>query len=759
MGQTNYFEKNLDLNMQKIILTILFLFLSTFSLNAEIIRSLNIIGNKRVSDETIKVYGDIEIGKNYKENDLNTLLQNLYSTDFFEDVQINLEAGILTIKLKEYPVINQLVILGEKNKKYLEQIKKIIKLRQKSSFIKSYLSDDLENIKRLYSSAGYNNSIIDIKTREVDNNNIDLVIEISRGDITKISSINFTGNKILRDRRLRDVIASGEDKFWKIISRNTKFSENLINLDKRLLTNYYKSLGYYDVEISSNSAIINDEGNIDLIYSIEAGKRYVIKKISTNIDQVFDKNIFFSLEKSYQKYIGEFYSPFSITNLLKDIDELIENNNLQFVEHNVKESLDESKGEIEILFNIFEAKKILVERIDIVGNNITDENVIRSELMLDEGDPFTKLKLDKSISNLKARNIFGDVKVETETGSSSDLRNIKIKVDEKPTGEISAGAGVGTSGGNFAFNIRENNWLGEGKRLDFAINFDEESLSGRLNFTDPNYDFLGNALNMYISSTGNDKPDQGYENTTVATGISTSFEQYKDVFATLGVDASYDDLRTFDSASTSLKKQAGEFSELSGSYGFKYDKRDRKFMPTSGSVYSFNQTLPIVADKRFISNTISASGYKSFSENVIGSSKFYFSAINGIGDDDVRLSKRKNLSQRRLRGFERGKVGPVDGNDHVGGNYAAALNFEVNLPNFFPESTKTEVGLFLDFGNLWGVDYDSSLNNSNELRSSTGIAASWLSPLGPMTFIFSSNLTKASTDETESFSFNLGTTF
>ena len=744
--------------MHKIINVVLFLLLSTFSLNAEIARNLKVIGNERVSDETIKVYGDIELGINYKESDLNKILQNLYSTNFFEDVQISLEEGILTIKLKEYPLINQLVILGEKNKKYLEQIKKIIKLRQKSSFIKSYLSDDIENIKRLYSSAGYNNSIVDIKTREVDNN-IDLIIEISRGEITKISSINFTGDKILRDRRLRDIIASGEDKFWKIISRNTKFSENLINLDKRLLTNYYKSLGYYDVEISSNSAIINDEGNVDLIYSIEAGKRYVIKKISTNIDQVFDKNIFFDLENSYQKYIGEFYSPFSITILLKDIDEIIENNNLQFVEHNVEEKLDESKGEIEILFNIFEAKKILVERINIVGNNITNENVIRSELILDEGDPFTKLKLDKSISNLKARNIFADVKVETKIGSSNDLRNIEIAVEEKPTGEISAGAGVGTSGGNFAFNIRENNWLGEGKQVDFAIDFDEESLSGRLNFTDPNYDFLGNALNVYISSTGNDKPDQGYENTTVATGISTSFEQYKNVFATLGIDASYDDLRTFDSASASLKKQAGEFSELSGSYGFKYDKRDRKFMPTSGSVYSFNQRLPIVADKRFISNTISASGYKSFSENIIGSSKIYLSAINGIGDDDVRLSKRKNLSQRRLRGFERGKVGPVDGDDHVGGNYAAALNFEVNLPNVFPESTKTEVGLFLDFGNLWGVDYDSSLDKSNELRSSTGVAASWLSPLGPMTFIFSTNLSKASTDKTESFSFNLGTTF
>ncbi len=745
--------------MSRIILILLLLFLTTFSLKAEITTKLKIIGNERVSEETIKVYGDIEIGKNYQESDLNKILQNLYSTNFFEDVQINLKTGVLTITVKEYPIINQLVILGEKNKKYLEQIKKIIKLRQKSSFIKSYLSDDIEIIKRLNSSAGYNNSKIDIKTREVDGKNIDLVIEISRGDITKISSINFTGNKIIRDRRLRDIIASGEDKFWKIISRNTKFSENLINLDKRLLINYYKSLGYYDVEISSNSANINDEGNVDLIYSIEAGKRYVIKKISTNIDQVFDKNIFFDLEKSYQKYIGKYYSPFSITSLLKDIDELIENNNLQFVEHNVEEKLDRNLGEIEVLFNIFESQKILVERIDIVGNNITNENVIRSELLLDEGDPFTKLKLDKSIANLKARNIFGEINADIKNGSSNDLRNIKIQVEEKATGEISAGAGVGTSGGNFAFNIRENNWLGEGKQLDFAIDFDEESLSGQVNFRDPNYDFLGNALNVYIRSTSNDKPDQGYENTTVSTGISTSFEQYKDLFASLGIDASYDDLRTFDTASASLKKQAGEFSEFAGSYGFKYDKRDRKFMPTSGSVFSFNQTLPIYADKKFISNTFSASGYKSFSENIIGSSKLFLSAINGVGDDNVRLSKRKNLSQRKLRGFERGKVGPVDGSDHVGGNYAAALNLEANLPNFFPESTKTEVGLFLDVGNLWGVDYDSSIDESNELRSSTGVAASWLSPLGPMTFIFSSNLSKASSDKTESFSFNLGTTF
>ena len=130
-----------------------------------------------------------------------------------------------------------------------------------------------------------------------------------------------------------------------------------------------------------------------------------------------------------------------------------------------------------------------------------------------------------------------------------------------------------------------------------------------------------------------------------------------------------------------------------------------------------------------------------------------------MGSDDVRLSKRRGLSSKRLRGFEKNKIGPQDGNDHIGGNYAAALNFETNMPNLLPENSNTDLSLFLDFGNVWGVDYDSSINESNKIRSSTGVAANWMSPIGPLNFVISQNLSKASTDKTESFSFNLGTTF
>ena len=731
--------------------------LFSLPLKAGDIKNIIINGNKRVSDETIKIYGEIDKTKKYSQKNANEILKNLYSTEFFENVEILFENNNLIINLKEYPTINQLIIVGEKSNKFKNEIKKIIKSKENKSFNKSNLSRDVNIIKSLYASMGYNFANVETKLKKIDDENFDLLIEIERGEKTKISSIKFVGNSNVRTKRLKDIIASEEDKFWKVISRNTVLSENLINLDRRLLTNYYKSIGFYDAKINSNLAKIINSKEAELIYSIDEGKRYFIGKISTNVDTVFDKKIFFPLNKTYKKFAGQFYSPFKVKDILDEIDELIANNNLQFVEHNVQEQIEGDS--INIIFNIFEGEKELVERINIKGNSITNEDVIRGELILDEGDPFTKINLEKSIAKIKSRNLFKDVKYNIDNGSENNLKIIDIEVEEMATGEISAGAGIGTSGGAVAFGVKENNWLGTGKSIEFQMDIDEESLAGVLSLNDPNYDFLGNSFNYFIRSENNDKPDQGYENTVVSAGLGTTFNQYKDLRASIGASFSYDDLRTLDSASSTLKKQSGEFSELAANYGFTYDKRDRAFMPTRGSISSFSQSLPIYADKAFINNTISHSAYKTINENIIGAGKLYLSAINGIGDDDVRLSKRRNLSGKRLRGFEKGKVGPLDGTDHIGGNYAAALNFEANLPNILPENTNTDLGAFLDLGNVWGVDYDSSIDDSNEIRSSAGIALNWISPLGPMSFVLSQNISKADTDKTESFRFNLGTTF
>ena len=307
-----------------------------------------------------------------------------------------------------------------------------------------------------------------------------------------------------------------------------------------------------------------------------------------------------------------------------------------------------------------------------------------------------------------------------------------------------------------SFSISENNWLGQGVKLKTFAELNANTFKGGIQINNPNYKFSGNALNFNIESSTNDFPDSGYENNVNAIGVGTGFEQYKDIYLNLNLNASTDKLTVLSSASDSLKKQAGTFSDIRGSYSLRLDKRDRSYMPTKGYVSRFGQGIPLIGDAAALENNYQLSVYNAFGENVIGSFKFYGATIHGLSDD-VRLSRRIMIPQARLRGFD--KVGPKDKLDYVGGNYASAVNFEASLPNLLPEYTKTDVSLFLDAGNVWGVDYDGAVEDSNEIRSSLGAAASWLSPLGPMTFVLAQNISKANTDKTQTFKFQLGTTF
>ena len=609
----------------------------------------------------------------------------------------------------------------------------------------------------MYSSLGFNFLDVKSKVEKFPKKIVNVYFELDKGEKTKISKINFKGDRKIRDRRLRDIITSQEAKFWKIITRNTNLNQSNIELDKRLLTNYYKSIGYYDVKVLSEIVEIKDNFLAEITYNINAGTRYRISKISTNVDQVLDKNLFLPLNEIYKDVIGSFYSPFTVKKLLDELDLIIGNEDLQFIEHDVNEILKDDT--IELIINVKEGQKIVVEKIDILGNSVTNEVVIRSGLLLDEGDPYSKVKVDKSISNLKSKGIFASVKETTIDGSMPNTKKIEIVVEEMPTGEISAGAGIGTDGGSFAFNIRENNWLGRGISLSAAAEFSQESLKGSVSFTDPDFNFTGTELTYYLQNIKNDKKESGYENDVIGGGVSLTYEKFRNIYLSPGISLLYDDLKTDSSASSLLKKQSGTSTDLLFDYSLSTDQRDRRFMPTAGHYSSFFQEVPIYSDQPHIKNGFSTSHYKELNEDIIGALKFRATAVNSIGDDDVKLSQRLNVSTRQLRGFEAGKVGPKDGDDFIGGNYITSLNLEANLPNFFPEKSNAEIGLFLDAGNVWGVDYSDSIDDSNKIRSTIGINTSWLSPAGPLSFVFSNNLTKATTDVTQTFNFRLGTTF
>ena len=734
-------------------------FFTTANLQAEIVKNVEINGNERIGDETILVYGEIKKDKDYSQDDINDLIKKLYGTNFFSKISVTLSNGILKITVEENPIINTIVLQGEKTKKFSKAILDIISLKEKSSYIKNDVKNDIEIIRNFYKSLGYYSPKVEARTRvsQIGNNFLDLIFILDKGNREKISKIYFVGDKKIKTKRLRDVIATEEARFWKFISRNVYLNEDRIELDKRLLKNYYLAKGYYDVQILSSNVYLKEKEGIELTFSVNAGKRYRIKKISTNIDPVFDKTIFAPLASDFKKYAGSYYSPFKIAKILESIDRIIDDNEIQFVQHSVSETVDEES--VNIKFNIFEGRKVQVERINIKGNTVTNDSVIRSELLLDEGDPFSKVKLEKSISNVKARNIFKTVKYKLVDGSSKDLKVMEITVEEKPTGEISAGAGTGTEGTTFQFALSENNYLGRGLIVDTSLDLTESSIRGGLDVIIPNYNYTDNSVDFGVSSKKTDRPDSGYENTLTELNIGTRFEQYDNIYLSPNLGITFDSLTVDSTASSVLKKQAGDFQDIVFTYGIQRDTRDRSFMPTSGSIIGFTQGLPIYAEEQAsLLNQFTSSKYYGFSDNFVGALKVYAAAIVAI-EDDVRISKRLHIPSKRLRGFENRKIGPVDGSDYVGGNYAAAVNLEAALPNLLPESTQTDIAVFLDAGNLWHADYDGTVGQSSKIRSSVGFATNMYTPIGPLNFVFAQKLSSAPSDITQTFKFEIGTSF
>ena len=748
--------------MKKLIFKFFFIMcfvLISSQVSSEILNKVEIKGNKRISDQTIQVYGDIQLNKNYKNEDINEILKKLYNTNFFSNISTNFSNGILTINVTENPIIYSIDIKGEAAKKFKEQIFKIISLKEKSSYIENYVKSDIEIIKNFYKSLGYYSVKVEAEKQvaSAGEDTLNLIFDITKGERSEIKKIYFIGDKKIKSKRLRDVITSEESRFWKFLTNNIYLNTDRIDLDKRLLSNYYLGRGYYDVQVLSSSAEITEENHIELTFSINAGKRYRFKRFSTDIDPVFDSSVFEGLKTVFKKNAGEYYSPFKIKKILENIDEIIDNNQLQFVQHRVKET--PSKDGVDVEFKIFESAKVQIERININGNTVTNDSVIRSGLLIDEGDPYSKIKIEKSISSLKAMNIFNKVNYEILDGSEQGLKNINISIEEKPTGEISAGAGYGTEGGVVAFSIKENNYIGKGLKVSANAEVSNQSVRGGLNIVNPNYNYSGNKVFGGFSSKKTDRPESGYENTIVNLNLGTEFEQYKNIFLAPDLNFTVDDLTVDSSASESLKKQAGSFTDLTFGYVITKDERNRKFMPTDGSVVSFRQNLPLMSDSESILNSIRYRQYHSFSENVIGAFKFYGAAINTVGDEDVRLSKRLHLGRNVLRGFETRKVGPKDGADYVGGNYATAINLEAALPNLLPEGTETDISVFVDLGNIWHVDYSSDVEDSNKIRSSIGVATNMYTPIGPLSFVLAQNLSKADSDQTQSFNFQIGTSF
>ena len=726
--------------------------------NTEIVNSISVNGNDRIAKETVVIFTKIEIGDDLFINDLNDIIVNLYDTDFFKNVSVKLENNVLIIDLVENNLVNSVEINGVKNKKLKQALFDQLLITQKKSYVQEKADKDVLKLSNFLKVSGYYFSDVNLEIIQNENKTVDLIYDISLNKRAIVKKINFSGNKIFKSRLLSSVIVTEENKFWKFLSKKKYLNEKQIQLDQRLLKNFYLNEGYYNVEISQTSALNVQDNEFNLTYNINAGKKYFFNNLILSIPSDYSLNNFNFIQSILESLKSKPYSLRSVNNRLNQIDNIAITKQYEFINASFSEKIvDDNKIDIEFL--ISESQKLYVDRINILGNDITNEAVIRNLLIVDEGDPLNVILSNKSINNIKSSNLFSNVDYKVIDTSNEFKKDIEIVVTEQPTGEISAGAGYGTSGQTLSFGIKENNFAGNATKLNTNLSITSKSIKGGFSINIPNYNYSDKALKLNLSRAANDFLNTaGYENTITNFTIGTGFEFKQNLFFSPLLVFEAEDLTTNNKASTALKKQDGNYNNVEFDYSFFYDKRNQSFRPTDGFYSNFNQNLPIVANNYSLENTYDFKAYHKLSENMVSSMSFYISAINALDGSDVRISERKYLSAKKLRGFEAGKVGPKDNQDFIGGNYASSASLSTSLPNFLPELEKVDFNIFFDVGNVWGVDYNDNLDK-NKIRSSTGLSIDWLTPVGPLNFVFARPITKSSTDVEQTFRFDIGTTF
>lgn len=740
----------------KICIYIFFQFLIFNVSFSDVIEKIKINGNNRVSNETVIMFSNLKIGDDIDKDDLNDSLKEIYLTDYFKDVKISFSEGIVNINVQENPIVKSVTINGIKKKNINEKISEITSKIEKYPFVENKINNQVKLLKNILKSFGY--YFVELKTsiNSNDDNTVNLVFNFNLGEIAKIKKINFIGDKVFRDSTLRNIIISEETKFWKFITRNKFLDSNRINADIFRLNNFYKNRGYFNVKVKSSTAVITDKNQFELIFNIDAGNKYFINKfIFENNDNISKNNIELFKNQS-DNLIGKKYSKKNLDNFIESLNDFTLKNDFVFINAKYKEAII-NENKIDIIINFDELDKVYVERINVLGNFITDEKVIRNSLIIDEGDPYNEILFNKSIQNIKAKNIFKTVETKIKN-TENKTKIIDVNVEEKPTGEIFAGIGTGTTGSNLSAGIKENNYLGLGIKLDTNLTLTDDAIRGKFSVINPNYNNSDKTISTTIESSSNDfMTTSGYKTVRTGLKLGTEFEQMSDLFVNLEISNFYEDLETSSTATEIVKKQEGNYIENLITYKIIYNKLDQNFKPTDGFINNFSQTIPLYSDDKSIENSLTTSAYHSINDNLILSAKFFLKTINSL-DDNVRISKRVFVPGSLLKGFESGKIGPKEGSQYIGGNYASALNLNSTLPNIFFENESVDFNFFIDMANVWEVDYNNNLD-SNKIRSSTGIAVNWFSPIGPLTFSYALPLSEAKTDITEKFRFQIGTSF
>ncbi len=744
--------------------------------HATVVSRIDVEGNQRVDDATIRAYVVIRPGKNFGSQEEDESLKALFDTGLFSNVNLNVRGSALVVVVVENPVINEVAFEG--NKKFKDdQLAHVVQSASRGVFTQAKVQSDVAHVLELYRRSGRFQASVNPQTIQLPNNRVNLVFVITEGPKTGVAGITFVGNHAFGDARLRNVIATRQSGLLSFIRSGDNYDPDQLSSDEEKLRRYYLDRGFADFQVVSSVAELDRERNaFFIVFTINEGPRYRFGEI--NVDSSIAGVDAHTIERQLLTDKGDVFSSGKVDKSLEAITLYLAANGYPFAQARPRLDRDPDTLTINVTYVVDEGARIYIERIEIRGNTRTRDYVIRREFDIAEGDAFNRVLIDRAKRRLDFLNYFSSVNITTEPGSADDRVVVVVTVVEQSTGEISFGVGYSTSDGAVGdISLSERNFLGRGYNLRVGVSAGTSTKSYEVGFTDPY--FMGRRISAGVNVfrrvyDSNSFRSYDYESTgggllfgfpvtedfTVQTGYQ--IEQKK-----ISLDASKCDGLNGDDVSAAICQARGTTLVSSILYSLVYDTLDNHRDPHDGFYAKFTQELAgIGGDVRYLKTTGTGSYYRELlpDRDIIGLIKVQGGHIFGIGEK-VRLLDSFFKGGETIRGFESSGFGPRDPTtgDALGGKIFVAGTAEVQFP--FPVLPK-ELGLkgavFVDAGTLFDTDATVAVGSpldGPDIRSSVGGSILWSSPLGPLRADFAHVITSQGQDRTQFFRFGGGTRF
>lgn len=743
----------------------LFVLLQPFAVSAQgVVNRVQVEGAQRIEPSTIISYIDLQPGQVVDRQTLDRTLKALFASGLFADVALRQNGDVLIVDVVENPVINEIAFEGNTE---LEDVALLseIQLRPRQVFTRTKVQSDVTRLFQVYRRNGRFSVDIEPKVIKLDQNRVNLVFEIQEGDVTKVESIRFVGNKRFNDSKLRTEISTKENIWYRFLSSNDRYDPDRLSFDQELLRRFYLAQGYADFQlVSAVAELSNDRDRFFITFTIEEGNRYKVGSVSINSRLAgYDAS---GLRSEINIDEGDWYNADLIQESVDALTDALGDQQYAFV--NVRPSADRNRENqtVDIAFEISESPRVFVERLNVNGNVRTLDKVVRREFLLVEGDPFNRSKLERSEQRVRNLDYFETVDIAVSPGSAPDKTVVDIDVSEKSTGELSLGAGFSTSDGPLAdFRIRERNLLGKGQDLLLATVIAGERTQFDLSFTEPH--FLNRDISAGIDlfhTTRDFQDESSFDQRRTGAGFHFGYPLSERWRQSWRYRYERNDIRDVDSdASIFIQLQEGERDTSAISQRLTYDARDSSILPTSGYNFWLNTELAgLGGDAQYVSARTGASYYYPLFDNVILNVLGEAGGIEGYGGEKVQINERFFIGGPTLRGFEDAGIGPRDAttDDSLGGNYFYRGTVEASFPLGLPEELGILGHLFSDAGSLFDTDDTGlGLDEGSDIRVSVGAGISWRSPFGPVRLDFAAPVVSENFDEEEVFRFNFGTRF